>query len=70
MNGSPRLSLINKSFDSVRRPCIYFYCVQLAIGWQGQVTQHMRASTVQNQNKNSSPKSETNTEWSKSRWVI
>ena len=31
----------------------YFDCVQLAIGWRGHVTLHMRGRrTVQNQNKN------------------
>ena len=42
--------------------------VQLAICWRAHVNLHMRGSTVQNQNKNNSAKSETNTEWSKSRW--
>ena len=49
MNGSPRLSLINKSFDSVRRPCIYFDCVQLAIGWQGHATYERQYSTKSKQ---------------------
>ena len=40
----------------------YFYGVQLAIGGRGHVT-HMKGCTVHNQNKNNSPKSETNTEW-------
>ena len=57
-------------FDSARRQGFYFDCVQLAIGGQGHVTQHMRGSTVHNQNKNKSRKSETNTELSKSRWCI
>ena len=42
--GVPRFeSLIKKS---------YFVCVQLAIGGRGHVTQHMRESTLHNQNKN------------------
>ena len=40
----------------------------MVIGELGHVTQHMRESTVHNQNKNNSQESETNTELSKSRW--
>ena len=40
----------------------------MAIGWRGHVSLHIRGNTVQNQNKSNFPKSETNKEWSKSRW--
>ena len=52
---------------SLRNLC--FNCVQLANGGRGHGTQHMRGSTVHKQNKNNSLESETNTEWSKSRWL-
>ena len=43
------------------RSLFYFYFVQLAIGGGGHVTQHMRGSTVHNQNKNNFLESETDT---------
>ena len=41
---------------------VYFDCVQLAISGRGHVTQHVRESTVHNQNENNSRESEKNTE--------
>ena len=49
-----------------RRLCFNYDCVQLA-SRQGHEDLHMRGSPRQNQNKNNFPKSETNTEWAKSR---
>ena len=56
----PRGFKFQINFDSAL--CFYSELVQVANGWRGHVTLHMRDSTVKNKNNNNSPESEANTE--------